>query len=330
MQDKIYQIKKEIVEELLARDKNFFTGLTLEFNVFKYTAIFAAYTFIIEVILTLAQNFHSLSKFPYDLFFISLFGTVGIVALIELYKGLIGVIRAVSMKKYGYIWYFSCQKCDFFTFSQFMSIAHTLQIPDHTMTSQQIIVKGNEQKSSIYKFGLLKNIMPRSAKIDLNDIDQSSIVASNSVRRIKDELQDKYDIARNILFWIGPFLIVPVLSFALYYIIHFPLIIGVLFTSIISLFLYWNSVIITMEEVREEGNHSVFLLFLKIDGIEGAVRPVVSFDLFSSGKEYWEHLEKGHLTDPIDTIRGPLYLIDSLLLNKYNEPIGVNLQQERE
>lgn len=330
VEDNIYQIKKEIVEELLAKDKNFFTGLTLEFNVFKYTAIFATYTFIIEVILTFVQNFYSLSNFPYLLLFLTLFGIVGIVGLTELYHSFTGLIRAVSMKKYAYIWYFSCQKCHFFTFSQFKSIIHTLQKSDHSVSSRQIIVKGNEQRSSNHKFWLLKNIMPSSSKIYPKDIEQSYIVTSNSVRRIKDELNSKYHVVMNILFWISPFMIVPILSLSLYYTLHLPLIISVLLLSAISLTLYWKDYIVVKEEVKQEGNHSVFLLFLKIDMIESSVIPTVSFDLFSSGKGYWDHLEKGNLGNPIDTIKGPLYLIDSLLLNKYMEPIGINLQQAKE
>ena len=58
MEDPDYVLKKEIVEQLQLSNKNFFTGSTLEFKIFKYTSFIAVYTFTIQIVLVLIQYFN--------------------------------------------------------------------------------------------------------------------------------------------------------------------------------------------------------------------------------------------------------------------------------
>ena len=52
-----YITKKEIIEELLYKDRNFFSSNNPEFNIFKYTSFFAVLTFTFQFIIVIINSF---------------------------------------------------------------------------------------------------------------------------------------------------------------------------------------------------------------------------------------------------------------------------------
>ena len=110
MEENEYIAKKEIVEELLFKDRYFFSQHSLEFNIFKYTSLFAAFIFTFQFIIIMIQNSYGLLYLTYGQFLLLLSGLAGVTVLIELYFGLTLAIRkSIHNKKGVYLRQYNCR-----------------------------------------------------------------------------------------------------------------------------------------------------------------------------------------------------------------------------
>lgn len=113
MEDQDYALKKEFVEQLLLlSNKNFFTGSTLEFKIFRYTSFIAVYTFTIQLLLLLIQYFNGDSFLNYIQTVSFYFGYLGLFFLLILYFK-VNKIRGLStLSKREYLRSHSCETCN--------------------------------------------------------------------------------------------------------------------------------------------------------------------------------------------------------------------------
>ena len=330
MEDMKYHYERELVEEILLGDKDFFSDHSLEFNIFKYTAIFAVYTFTIQIVLLLIQNVYGLNYFSYGQAFILFFGIAGVVALLELYRGLTRTIKRSTVKKKIYAKYFRCEKCDFFTFSQFNSTLHILSKPYHSIDAHLIMVRGNKPNSPVFKLERLKKIFSHSDKVDFRGLESGGVIVTSSNHRIQDELKEKPTVSKTRLAEIMLFVLF-FLGYVFYiHSLHISLTIVAVFLIVIFLLFFSENFITVIEDVKEDDDTTVHLLFLQISGLDTSKIPNVSFNLFSCGRLYWDHVKKENIKESIETPKGPLFLIETMVLNRFEELIEVNYNKRSE
>ncbi len=321
MEEIEYITKKEIVEELLSKDMDFFSRHSLEFDIFKYTSLFAVFTFTFQFIIILIQNFYGLPYLTYSQFLLLFSSLVGMMVLIELYFGLTLAIRkSIHNKKAVYLRQYNCRSCAFTSYSEFSSNLHIVSHPDHTMTGNQILIKFERLNLFPRFLRFLDNNRHRKLK-ELYDPDFT--ILSGSDWRIKNEITEGHNENKFRLIGAVSLILISLIFFVYEYSLLKSLILVVLaFVTVFgSIFLATSYISIA---IANEDIDSVYLF--KMDLIEQREKgnPKIRFKYFKVGSVYWKHVKKKPGIDRIETQDGTLYIIDKIVLNKFGELIEVN------
>jgi len=315
-----YRTKREIIDELLYKDRNLFSEHDLEFDIFKYTALFAVLTFTFQIIISMIKNFYGLSYLTYSQFLIFIFSLLFITTLVELLVSLIYIIKRKSFhdKKSVYLRSYDCRTCNFTSCSEFYSNLHISSHPDHTLRYNQVLL---EFKRFNRPWFLRLLVVNRQKKLkELCDPDFTILSESN--RRIKDEITETHEwnkahlIMKIILIFIVIFSI-----FSLYYLnvmyrsplIMFASIITFSFSFVVDFYIFLTLIDVDYVYIckiyqidrKEKGNPNVRLKFIKVSSL------------------YWKYVKNKPEKEPIETLDGPLHIVDKIVLNKFGEPIEV-------
>jgi len=315
-----YMTKKEITEELLYKDKNFFSGSNLEFKIFKYTSLFAIITFIFQSIIVLVKSFHMfyvLNYLTYSQYIVSEFGIMFIIGLVELYYGLTYVIRKSSHNEKGvYLRLYKCRSCDFTSYSGFYSNLHIVSHPDHTLKYDQVLIK--YQKYDFRPWFLKRPIIISRRKRLEKSYDPEFTVTSGSDRRISKELKSSKQNNGN---FIGFILWIFITSAFICLLYSSPKSLIAYLIIIIVIFLFITSYI-TIENVSGDGDIIyVLMIDLVYQGEKG--NPNIKFECYKIGTSYWDYVKKEGIMEPIEVQDGELYIVDKIVVNRFWEIIGI-------
>jgi hypothetical protein len=133
-----------------------------------------------------------------------------------------------------------------------------------------------------------------------------------------------------------PVNIKPLISFILM-LIGFFILYYVLFHANHTILLLWFIMIVVSvtlsyiiirftvgEELVEKDDIFVYMMIMRLTKQSPDETPEVDYKLYTCGIEYWNNITKGRLGDPINTPKGPLYLLENMVWNKFGELIEVN------
>lgn len=322
MSENLYITKKEIIEELVYKDRNFFSSSNSEFNIFKYTSFFAVLTFTFQSIVVMTKSFNGLSYMTYRQFLVIDLSIIFIIGLIELYYGLTCAIRKSYHNGKGvYLRLYKCRSCDFTTYSEFYSNPHIVAHPDHILKDKQILIKYN--KYNCRPWFLRISVISRRNTIDKNS-DSEFAVPSDSTWRITNEIKgSKQNKARLI----GVILQIPIISawvygaYYLYSLFRSP---EIVMAYLITIGIFLLIDIYIMLAVTKEDMDNVYVL--KLDLIDHGEKrnPYIKFEYVKMAPSYWECVEKKSKMEPIEVQDGELYIVDKIVLNKFAEIIEVS------
>jgi hypothetical protein len=320
MSDYLHRYKREIIEEILTRDKNFFAANNLEFNIFKYTSLFAVFTFTLQVAILVIQNLYGVAYFTIPQVLFAFLSIAGFIFLIQLYLGLTSVIRKSTNKKGSFIKYYKCEKCDYDSFSSTDSTIHIISHTDHSFIGKLVLVKSFSQK--LYSTSLNKIL--HSLGVHKEDAQDSVFITSTeSDVRIKDKMErTNFFTKKTILSLL--IIILIVISYTSYLYFQFKSLTLVIIVPIMFFGLTQYGVQLITRETSKDENHKIYLLLIEIKGLNKLESLKVRFELFSVGRLYWEYVKKNGIEGPIDTLNGPLYIVNKLITNKFAELIEVN------
>ena len=310
-----YSQQKELVEEILATDNNFLSLHNLELNIFKYTSLFAVFTFTFQIIILVIQNFYGLFYLSYGQFLLLVSGLIGITILLELYLGLTSAIRRSLHSKGIHLKRYCCERCDFNSFSSMFSSVHMVTNPAHSLEVQLILVKYSRMNFSL--IGLESLVNPTQKRLrEFNDPDLT--IYSESDWRIRKEMSDGIRSLSGLVFSIFfPIAVISIFIGLDYFILKSLVLAIYVVTLIFGSFMIVNWVIAYALANGEED--SVHLLKVKLKSSDKPSKKQIRLKLFKVGREYWEHVKKGADIESIDTEMGPLYLIDKIVLNRFGE-----------
>ncbi len=319
-----YRTKREIIEELLYKDRYFFSEHDSEFDIFKYTALFAVLTFTFQFVIVIMDNLYGLSYLTFSQLLLSMSSLVFMVALIQLYFGLTRAIKKSTHRKKGvYLRLNSCRNCDFTSYSEFNSNLHIVSYPDHTLTSKQIFVAFERyNKPPFLRF----SVISRQSKLkELYDPDLT--ILSGSDRRIESEITDGHGwINANVKVAIAMILFGLVVLAALTF-LYFLFKSTLLTISMLLIIVFCLLISTYVETELVKGDiTSVYLCKMNLIDREEKRNPKITFKFYTVGSSYWEHVKKETVMDPIEVHDGSLYIIDKIVLNKFGELTEVYLE----
>jgi len=315
-----YITKKEIIEELLYKDRNFFSSSNPEFNIFKYTAFFAILTFTFQFIIVMIKSFDGLSYLTYSYSLVFELSIIFIIALIELYYGLTYAIRKSYHNRKGvYLKLYKCRSCDFISYSEFYSNLHIVSHPDHMLNDNQILIK--YENFSYRPWFLRISVISKRNRIDKNS-DSEFAVQSESDRRNRNEIKrSKWDL----VLLIGVILIlISIISAYLYlaYSLYRSLEI-----IIIPLIAFATGLIVRsyiQNALTNEDMKNVYIFKVELVDQEKKGNPYIIFKYVKMAPSYWEWVDKNGEMKPIEVQDGELYIVDKIVLNKFAEIIEVS------
>jgi len=313
-----YITKKEIIKELLYKDRNFFSNSNPEFNIFKYTAFFAVLTFTFQFIIVMVNSFNGfgyLTYFQSPAFGLSI---IFIFSLIELYIGLTHAIRKSYHNRKGiYLRLYKCRNCDFTSYSEFYSNLHIVSHPDHILNDNQILIKYDINSFIPWFFGLSAIIKRKRME---KNYDQDFIILTDSNQRIIHEIKGN---KRYLAILIGLILSITIMSVHLYYIRFIFMSLEAVITFLIPFFtglIIWSYITIA---ILNEYAENVYVLMLKLEYQEEQENPYIKLKYVKLPSGYWEWVKKKSEMKPIEVQDGELYIVDKIVLNKFWEIVGV-------
>ena len=318
MSENEYITKKEIIEEMLYKDRNFFSSSNPEFNIFKYTAFFAVVTFTFQFIIVMVNSF---SDFDYPTYFQSpAYGLsiTFILTLILLYIGFTHAIRKSYRNRKGvYLKLYKCRSCDFSSFSEFYSNLHIVSHPNHALTDNHILIKYDKNSIIPWFFGLLSISKRKRLK---KNYDQDFIILSESHQRIRTEIKGNKKYLVSIIVVILSIAIIPFYLYHIYSVFRSPEIL------VAQLILFFTSFIICAYitiALKTEDVNNVYIFMLKLEYQEEQENPYIKLKYVKLPSGYWGWVEKKSEMKPIEVQDGELYIVDKIVLNKLWEIIRV-------
>ena len=322
MEDQDYALKKEFVEQLLLSNKNFFTGITLEFKIFRYTSFIAVYTFTIQIMLLLIQYFNGDGFLDYIQIVSFFFGSLGLVFLLILYFGVNKIISLSTSSKKEYLRSYSCETCNFHSFSNGNSTFHAISNPNHLVKEHIILQHSKFQNLSNSTWAVFKKRSIKMKETKKSGAEDYGEIITDSAQRVfirKEPVNIKPFISF-ILMLIGFY----ILDYVLFRANHTVLLLWFIMT-VVSVTLSYIIIRFTVgEELVEKDDIFVYMMIMRLTKQSPDKTPEVDYKLYTCGIEYWNNIKKGRLGDPINTPRGPLYLLENMVWNKFGELIEVN------
>ena len=320
MDEREYFRIKEIVEELLYKDRYFFSQHSLEFNIFRYTSLFAVLTFTFQFLIIVIQNFYGLVYLTYSQLLLLFSSLAGMVVLIELYFGLTQAIRkSVHDKKGVYLRQYICGNCGFTSYSEFYSNLHIVSYPDHTLKGNQILIKLERLNLFPRFLRFLFNNRRRKLK-KLNDPELT--ILSESDRRLKNEITEGQDPIK-----FGVIGVILLILLAVAYLSYEYLLLKSIILTIFTLVIIFGPIFLvstyTGIALANEDIDSIYLFKMVLTNQKERETLKIRFKYFKVGTLYWKHVKKGPGMEQIETQDGPLYIINKIVLNKFGELIEV-------
>jgi len=317
----LYITKKEIIEELVYKDRNFFSSSNSEFNIFKYTSFFAVLTFTFQSIVVMTKSFNGLSYLTYRQFLVIDLSIIFIIGLIELYYGLTCAIRKSYHNGKGlYLRLYKCKSCDFTSYSEFYSNLHIVSYPEHTLKDNQILIK-YEKFKCIQWFSRL-SVISRRKTVEKNS-DHECASLSESTWRITNEIISS---KRNKPRLIDVIRQIPVIAFSAYVVYYVYSIFRspeavIPYLILIGIFLLISNYI--THAVTKEDTDNVYILKLDLvyQGEKG--NPKINFQCFTMSSLYWDCVENSSEIEPIEVQDGNIYIVDKVCRNKFGEIVKV-------
>ncbi len=321
MSENLYTTKKEIIEELVYKDRNFFSSSNSEFNIFKYTSFFAVLTFTFQSIVVMAKNFNGLSYLTYRQFLVIDLSIIFIIGLIELYYGLTCAIRKSYHNGKGvYLRLYKCRNCDFTSYSEFYSNLHIVSHPDHTLKDNQILIK--YEKFNCRPWFSRLSVISRRKRVEKNS-DRECASLSESTRRITNKIKgNKPNKARLI----GVILLIPILllwAYGAYYVYSLFRSPEIVMAYLIPIGIFLLIDIYIMLAVTKEDMDNVYIL--KLDLVDQGVKgnPKIKFEYSTMSSLYWGCVDKKSEMESIEVQDGKLYIVDKVCRNKFGEIVKV-------
>ena len=318
MSENEYIRKKGIIDELLYKDRNFFSSSNPEFNIFKYTAFFAVVTFTFQFIIVMVNSF---SVFGYLTYFQSpAYGLsiIFILTLIVLYIGFTYAIRKSYRNRKGvYLRLYKCRSCDFPSFSEFYSNLHIVSHPNHTLNDNQILIKYDKNGFVPWFFGL--SVISKRKRLEKN-YDRDFIILTGSYRRIR------YEIKGNKRYLVSLIVVILLIAMTPFYLYHIYSISRSPEILVAYLILFFTSFIICAyitSAVKNEDVKHVYVFKLELEYQQKLNTPYIIFKYVKMAPWYWEGIEKKSEMEPIEVQDGELYIVDKIILNKFAEIIDV-------
>lgn len=316
-----YALKKEIIEQLQLSNKNFFTGSNLEFKIFQYTLFFAVYTFTIQIVFVIVQYFNG-NGFLNFFQTISLnLGILGLVVVLILYFELNKLISRSSSSKNEYLRNYFCETCNFYSFSNVNSTFHAISNPNHLIKERTFLFRSTVKNLSNHTWDIFEILSMHLRKSKDNNVEDFGEIFTGSEERVRIE---KESVGVRLLIFA---ILMPAGILLLYYIVshisslNLLSITPIVFSSFAALII---ARFIAVQEAAEDDDIFVYLMVMRLTCRGIAKEPKMKFKLYMCGRVYWNNINKGKLGDPIDTPKGPLYLIENVIWNKFGELIGVN------
>ncbi|BAB59870.1 TVG0735005 [Thermoplasma volcanium GSS1] len=316
MSENQYITKKEIIEELLYKDRNFFLNNNPEFNIFKYTAFFAVVTFTFQPIIVMVNIFSAFSYLIYIQLLEFQLSFYFIIALIMLYIGLTRAIRTSYYNRKGvYLRLYKCRICDFTSFSEFYSNLHIVSHPDHTLKYNQILIKYAKEPKKTW-FTRLSTISKRK-RLEKN-YDRDFIILSKTDQRNENEIKGgKWLQVRSV----GIILSIIILQAYIYYsyslfrspeiIIGTLIIFGIFYIICFYIFIQLNT--------QDVENAHIFKLELEYK--QEQENPYIVFHHAKIDLSYWKSINKKLKLKPIEVQDGELFIVDKIVINNCGEII---------
>ncbi|AGO61372.1 MULTISPECIES: hypothetical protein [Ferroplasma] len=319
MSENGYITKKEIIEELLYKDRNFFSSNNPEFNIFKYTAFFAVLTFTFQFIIVIINSFRGFGYLAYSHSLVFELSIIFIIALIELYYGLTHAMRKSYHNGKGvYLRLYKCMSCDFTSYSEFYSNLHIVSHPDHTLKDNQILIK---YENFNYRPWFLRiSVISRRNRIDKNSDREFAVQGESDLRNSEEIKGSKWDLVRliGVILLIS---IIPVYLYWVYSLYRSPEIV------IVSLIIFGTGLMIRSYiqiALMNEDIKNVYLFKVELVDQEEKGNPYIIFKYVKMAPSYWEWVEKKSEMEPIEVQDGELYIVDKIVLNKFAEIIEVS------
>ncbi len=313
-----YITKKEIIKEILYKDRNFFASSNPEFSIFKYTSLFAVLAFTFQSIIVMINIFSGFGYLTYiqslEVELLSIF----ILSLVELYTGLTHAIRKSYYNRKGvYIKLHKCRSCDFTSYSEFYSNLHIVSHPNHTLTDNQILIKYDKNSLIPWFFGLLAISKRKRLK---KNYDRDFIILSESHQRFRTEIKGNKKYLVSIISLILSITIIPVY---LYFIYSVFMSLEAVITSLITFFIGLIVLVYIFIAIMNEYAENVYVLMLKLEYQEEQENPYIKLKYVKLPSGYWEWVKKKSEMESIEVQDGELYIVDKIVLNKLWEIIRV-------
>jgi hypothetical protein len=322
MEDQDYALKKEFVGQLLLSNKDFFTGSTLEFKIFRYTSFIAVYTFTIQLLLLLIQYFNGDGFLDYIQTVSFFFGSLGLFFLLILYFKVNKIIGLSTSSKREYLKSYSCETCNFHSFSNGNSTFHAISNPDHLVKEHIILLRSKFQNLSNSPWAVFKKRSIKMKETQKGGVEDYGEIITDSEQRVfirKEPVNIKPPVYF-ILIFTGLFIFDYVLFGANHTILWLWFI-----TTVVTLSLSYIIIrLMVGEELVEEDDIFVYMMIMRLAKQSPDKAPEVDYKLYTCGIEYWNNIKKGKLGEPIKTPKGLLYLLDNMVWNKFGELIEVN------
>ena len=325
MENLPHSLQSGLVDEILLKDKNFFTSRNFEFNIFRYTSIFAVFAFSIQIIVGIFGYINVTGYFTFVQFASYFISLIGLMMLLILYSGLTFVIRRTISKSTTYLKSYACEKSDYFSFSSFNSLLHSLSNIDHSIKERTVLLKQ------------CRSIVPMQLK---SFVDWFPDILKKEERSNKDEFGEKINysgekingkhdkeylpIRREIFVYLVITAIISIMAFILRYSLIGLLMLLAMFT-IIFVVLSLSLNLVAKEFWKEMSDVRVYFLLIKME--EGAKQKssLLKFKIFPCNRRYFEeNLTIGYLDEKIETLKGPIYIVDTVVWNKYWQLAEIN------
>ncbi|AGO61415.1 hypothetical protein [Ferroplasma acidarmanus] len=318
MDENEYITKKEIIKELLYKDRNFFSSINPEFSIFKYTSFFAVVTFTFQFIIVMINSFTGFGYLTYFQSPASGLSVIFIFSLIGLYIGLTRAIRKSYHNRKGvYLRLYKCRNCDFTSFSEFYSNLHIVSHPNHILNDNQILIKYDKNSFIPWFFGLLA--ISKRKKLKKN-YDRDFIILTDSSQRIR------YEIKGNKWYWASLIVLILFIAITPVYLYYTYYIYRSLELLIIQLIVFFTAFIICAYvtiALKTEDVNNVYIFMLKLEYQEEQWNPYTKLKYVKLPYGYWAWVEKKSEMEPIEVQDGKLYIVNKIVLNKFKEVIGV-------